>query len=550
MEKRMSSDDERRLVRAVEKAATLALADESKDRSQLLANCLLEANVDSRFAHVASAAFNKRLTVLRFQRLPDERKEDSFDLSDAATVASCMGVGCNPAASCDVGCVESEPREDVFVIEMGEAPTQVLKVASAAAAKPAVRYEDRVPVHVMERHLESMMQKLGAVHSEMLGKLRSLEADVEKRAGELSKLLKRASAFDRQVVCNVHGTPFCSVMNAYDPELGLKKTAMAIDDGSHLSRLAGQLVKKATECLQLNDKLANFQQGLSEFTTEAAAYGKAAHKLNKKAYFDDPDLLADAAELGGALLDIGGAGIGSFVDATRQGVGTVAALIGESLSTPNRVKDTALAPSLILNERYRNRLMAWSDMGADRLFASYPAQQVFDVTNKLMNANADLELPENRELLRAHVGQALAQGGRLGTADMQALYSTLASAGRASKERTTAMTAAQAASERLRDRAAPAETKSISDVLGVVYKPTDSLFDKHTAKSKADFLREVAEKYTEKLCKGRKEREDEQKELQAKTEREQKELDAYKRDVLSRAKGRLETPFNPIEKHN
>ena len=92
----------------------------------------------------------------------------------------------------------------------------------------------------------------------------------------------------------------------------------------------------------------------------------------------------------------------------------------------NRVRDTAIggfdnaarmyragnadkynvAPSFVIDsefltkDRYRDRLMAWSDMTADPMFAMYPAEQVFNATNLVMNMHPEMESPGKREALR------------------------------------------------------------------------------------------------------------------------------------------------------
>ena len=70
MENKISSSDERKLTNAIESAAILASNDSARDRNQLLADELKKEGVDSRFAKVASCAFNKRVTVLTFKILP------------------------------------------------------------------------------------------------------------------------------------------------------------------------------------------------------------------------------------------------------------------------------------------------------------------------------------------------------------------------------------------------------------------------------------------------------------------------------------------------
>ena len=86
MDNKASPVEERALTNAIERAATVASINESLDRNQLLAEQLKKASVDKRFAKTASAAFNKRLTVLIFKKTADEHKTDNFQLTDADTV--------------------------------------------------------------------------------------------------------------------------------------------------------------------------------------------------------------------------------------------------------------------------------------------------------------------------------------------------------------------------------------------------------------------------------------------------------------------------------
>lgn len=91
METKISTTDEKHLTRAIEKAATLATVNDSLDRNELLAKQLLSEGVDSRFAKVASAAFNKRITVLTFQKTADEHRSEPFALTDDVKVFELMG---------------------------------------------------------------------------------------------------------------------------------------------------------------------------------------------------------------------------------------------------------------------------------------------------------------------------------------------------------------------------------------------------------------------------------------------------------------------------
>ena len=83
---RVTPMEERALTNAIERAATVASINKDLDRNQLLVNQLKKASIDPKFAKTASQAFNKRLTVLTFQKTADEHKADSFQLTDADTV--------------------------------------------------------------------------------------------------------------------------------------------------------------------------------------------------------------------------------------------------------------------------------------------------------------------------------------------------------------------------------------------------------------------------------------------------------------------------------
>lgn len=84
-----------------------------------------------------------------------------------------------------------------------------------------------------------------------------------------------------------------------------------------------------------------------------------------------------------------------------------------------------LDAEFLTKDRYRDRMMAWSDMSADPQFAMYPAEQVFQATHKAMNTDLSLERPDKREVLRSHVAQLLAQNNRQSSGDISALATIL-----------------------------------------------------------------------------------------------------------------------------
>lgn len=415
MEKRISRDDERRLVNAIEKAASIAAFDDTQDRNTLLAKCLMDGGVDSRFAKTASAAFNKRMTVLRFQHTPDEHKVDTFNLSDSDGVLRAMGgepASHNKTASCALG---------AFSIGMGDRPA----LKKTASARPApVKYEDRVYAHVAEKHIESLMQKLATASTNMRGTLNTLEASITEGRRRVGALMKKASEFERDVVFHMLGKDLRNAMKDASLKSRLPKTASVVDPETAFSKTAKKLVSDYQNYIDINNGIVDFHEGLAEFAKSAAELGKDTQKfkLTKRAAL--PLFRLAATGVSSLASGVGAAeGISRGVlNSSAAGLGFVNDL---NPDTPSYSPSSVLDSAFLVKDRHRDRLMAWSDMSADRSFSMYPAEQVFMATQKAMDMDSQLERPDRRELLRSQVGQLLAQNNRAGMADIAALAATL-----------------------------------------------------------------------------------------------------------------------------
>ena len=418
MEKRISRDDERRLVNAIEKAASIAAFDDTQDRNTLLAKCLMDGGVDSRFAKTASAAFNKRMTVLRFQHTPDEHKVDTFNLSDSDGVLRAMGgepASYNKTASCALG---------AFSIGMGDRPA----LKKTASARPApVKYEDRVYAHVAEKHIESLMQKLATASIYMRGTLNTLEASITEGRRRVDVLMKKASEFERDVVFHMLGRGLRNAMKDASLKSRLPKTASVVDPETAFSKTAKKLVSDYQNYIDINNGVVDFHRGLAEFAAGAAIVGK--------------DMLqAKLTKTAGTVSRLARGGVGamaagvSAADAAQQSmlgsaIAGLAAAEDLNPNTPSYTPAAAIDSAFLIKDRYRDRLLAWSDMSADKAFSMYPSEQVFMATQKALDIDPQLERPDRRELLRSQVGQLLAQNNRAGMADIAALATTLKALG-------------------------------------------------------------------------------------------------------------------------
>ena len=164
---RVSPAEERALANAIERAATVASIDKNLDCNIVLANQLKKASIDPKFAKTASQAFNKRLTVLTFQKTADEHKADSFPLTDADTVY-------NLVTDREAPTIAKAASFDLAIEDTTEGCME--KAASEKTAAPDL-YEKRVSMDTFQEHLECMMTK----HEEAFKKLAQITEKLEEQ---------------------------------------------------------------------------------------------------------------------------------------------------------------------------------------------------------------------------------------------------------------------------------------------------------------------------------------------------------------------------------
>ena len=193
---RVSPMEERALTNTIERAATVASINTSLDRDMLLANQLKKANIDPKFAKAASQAFNKRLTVLTFQKTADEHKADSFPLTDADRVYRLV----------------SERDEDPIMkaaswtMSIDSTVDEPVMQKAASAGKSIPGYEYRVSMDTFEQHLDSMMDKYAAAYRDLDFIKMKLENTIEAEAEEVANIFKQAHYdYDFTTAVNLYG---------------------------------------------------------------------------------------------------------------------------------------------------------------------------------------------------------------------------------------------------------------------------------------------------------------------------------------------------------
>ena len=459
MEKKISAVDELHMTRAIEKAASLAAADDTKDRNQLLADCILKNDVDSRFAKTAAMAFNKRLTVLKFQQTPDEKRPDTFALSDPDTVFAKMG-----------GVEQQEKtasaRTDYGEFNIGLAKPQMQKTASEKKSYTKPLYEERVTFEQLGKHVYSMMQKQAAALPHMRHAVEDARMRLAMTKQAAADALNKLSDFEYSLINAAYGEPLENVLKGRLKERTFSKQARLAKPSNSLTRQLDKMLADETEYVFQHNQLVDHERGLRELCKSATDLGEDLVKW-----------AAMGAAHGGAIARgipaIGLTALQAAETIRRATNDSLAAGFANASALRNSVSEgTApgkfLDADFLVKDRFRDRLLGWSDMSADPLFSMYPSEQVFNATQKAMDIDPSLERPDKREMLRATVGKLLAQNNRLSEADIAAAATTLKSLQGADKG------PAQEAAESVlaRDDKKPPEAPVLNSVFDVVNKPS------------------------------------------------------------------------------
>lgn len=255
---KISANDERRLTNAIEKAATLAVADTSKDRDQLLATCLLDSDVDSRLAKMASAAFNRRVTVLTFQQTDDAHKADSFPLTDADKVHELMGGKSSQSKTASVA-----PAPFSISLEAETAPIE--KTASCESAAPTkMNYEDCVSWDTFTTHVLSDMEKMASEHVQLLGLLNTLDCKIKKQRAELGEELAKCASFTLSTLGNTFGERLNYALGDKAP-VKFEKKASVVRQHDKLTEKVAALVDLVEARDIIHNATADYQQCSYEY---------------------------------------------------------------------------------------------------------------------------------------------------------------------------------------------------------------------------------------------------------------------------------------------
>lgn len=547
MAKRLDSATERRLTHCIEKAASLAAVDEKRDRSELLAKCLMGDNIDTKLAKTASRAFNKRLTVLMLTKTADEHKPDKFQLADPDRVHELVG-GRQEIQIKTAGFSVPPAR---FKISL-EKTTEMRKTAASPKEYRQLPYELRVSPEVYERHLLSCMDKMAAAHSEMLGRIHGLECDINRQKEELRRELDKTAAFTVQVLATVYGDRFEKAFPGLLKGRGLRKNARAVDPGTDLSgRVGGLLDSIDKHAAEVNAGI-EFQRQIEEFSSGAAKIGDAMHKVAAIG------LLGGIAArtgygLGAAAISAAHNALGEAAESYRRGIGNVRSMMNATdpeYFNPANVLD----PKSITTEKYFDQALALSDALADPVIASYPTKDVMAAADQLFT-KPPLRDPSNRMLLKSELQKLLAQNNVVGIEDVAQLTSILKDQDKATSELEKAVAqlgglhakeAPQAASfERVMKEFKP--SKDPGEILEKIHEANKTAIKEYAEKVEKKRLEEKADKEKAEL-KAEREREKRERDAMEQTRREEQAQEKAQNEALKRLAVKARIPEDELNK--
>lgn len=413
MEQRIAEADERRMLNAIGKAEMLASANDSLDRSKVIADALMEEHVDKRFAKTAAAAFNKRITVNTLSRTPDAEKPAPFPISDPDMVFQLMG---GEPGQLKTASVNGTPAP--FSIQENPLPMQ-----KAASARQAEAQEVKpIPADVFELKLTSLLQKAASTITDTEFDIRTAETELDKARKEFRKAASCASPMDLQVVSNIYG----KLLGDVGVDLPKPKGTL-VSTGSALEKAASRVLEANSELHRAqNDKeeCGEISGLLIDLSDRYMAEKKKDGGLSK---------IAAVIPWLGAALSTGVAVPGEVLGYARSALKNTSDVYtdlynsamarqdaGRQLDdSPNKV----LTAEFINRDRYGDRLLNISDMLADKnLMAIAPrTKDIMDAANKAMDTDLSLERRDRSELLRAHVADLLLQGNKQNMANINAL---------------------------------------------------------------------------------------------------------------------------------
>ena len=419
MEQRIAEADERRMLNAIGKAEMIASANDSLDRSKVIADALMEEHVDKRFAKTAAAAFNKRITVNTLSRTPDSEKPAPFPISDPDMVFQLMG---GEPGQLKTASVNGAPAP--FAIQ--ETTRELPRMRKAASVQKAdVWTKDK-----FELKLSSALQKCAAAVSDSMADAISACNGFSAATKKTAEAWSSATEMEKSAAVSKYGSFLTGVLGVENGGHG-RLAPM----NSRLEKTAAVLKKEAAKVLCAAEDYMDCMD-MASLVEDIATM----HMRKTAAPAGGTPTAADAEgevwNIGNLVGSVSGLPSGVIGEATNMatslvntGASTYANKMNEAEakleagraldSSPGKV----LTAKFINKDRYADRLMTISDMLADKRLAALTnrTQDVVDAVNKVMDTDLSLERRDRKEVVRSAVADLLLQNNQQNMAGINAL---------------------------------------------------------------------------------------------------------------------------------
>lgn len=403
--KRMDSLTQTKLTRAIEKAATLAMGSE-QDRNKILAQQLKKDDVPKELTKTATAAFNRRLSVITLVSRDQETKADNFSLADYDKVAELRG------------CPSIQKKASVV-----NAPFCYSISKSAMQKKASVKKQQPVRITI-----EQAMKKLGSLVDITAVQFQQALQDVQQQEVVLQSLLKKASKElnndikTGNLLATVYGDTYRNLFRGRVEQKALQKRASyailpknmtvqlvekAIQQADVVSMKKDLLDLKKNAAALLAQEVTNFQQSIKRLCLQG---------MSKKADLSDipREALVNAITIPGLL--VGGAAQGALSTASQYAK-DVASLLSQRYAIHPQAAITA---ELLHNDRYDDKANRLIDVLADQDFKNYRVQDIQKVVSSVISQHPQFVSPRYKQYLKVAVMNRLLAGGKTNTATQAA----------------------------------------------------------------------------------------------------------------------------------
>ena len=404
--KRMDSLTQSKLTRAIQKAATLAIGSD-EDRSKLLAQQLKDADIPKQLTKTATAAFNRRLSVITLGKRNQDTKADTFQLADFNKVAEYRG------------CASLDKKASMSVA----APFKY------SVTKPAIQKKASLQQAHKQLTVEQALRKIASVVDKTAIEFQEGMYELQQQQYILKDLIKKASAAINsdirtgRLLATVYGDSYKELFKQTVNQSALKKQA---NYAILPKNITVELTQKAIQQYDLvnlkRDMLSIKKNAAKILAQQAVAFQQLVNErilngtLSKKAGV--ADLLRQSAV---NMITIPGLVAGGAMEGAYNTASDYARDISGLLSQRYAINpQSAITAKLMNSDRYDDKANRLTDILADSDFKDYKVQDIQAAVSAAISQHPEFISPRYKQYLKTAVSNRLIAGGKTNTATQAA----------------------------------------------------------------------------------------------------------------------------------